>query len=479
MPEIILDMSEVDDWRERLYPSDSLSDIRLFRDYASGKHAKVLSPEMRKVLGITKPNTVADNVLDLVLRTKAGRLVFEAWEVDQDEAVQKYLEGIYVKSRLSGLQFDTNYAALRDGMTANSLQWRRPRSKADGGKGRVSIHREPWWDGVSGVFVAFDDYDEPIWAVRDWIEVVGKKEIARRTIYYPDLILRFTQDVRYTNGKNNVRATRAAGSWQPYALPGDPPGTDGVIPWVKADGSPLGIPIVPFSNAVADAGTYGRSDIDGLIGIQDDINQIGLDITAAAMFTGFQMYWASGQKIDATKANVGPGRILSSEKDAARFGVLPPGPMDSLIEAYEAKRQTIATDTAVPMHIISGQWPSGEALLRSEMPLVDSTVRFGAVVAPSWVMLGHRATEMENTFGAGGINEDAIITARYAAPERLDAMAELEVKQATVQLYASLSNISDPELLVATGIVDQDTADKIMEGRAARAAALTVEEATF
>lgn len=477
MPEIMLEMDEIEDTRERMYPGNDLADIRLFRDYASGKHAKVTSIEMRKALGSTRPNTVADNILDLVLRTTAGRLNFEAWEVDGNEEAESYLADVYAKSRLMGLQFDTHYATLRDGMTACSLQWRPPKTRGE--VGRVSIHREPWWDGLSGVFVAYDDYDDPIWAVRDWTEYVGKREVARRTIYYPDLILRFAQDIRSTRGRNNVRGRTTPGSWKPYALPGDPEGSAGQIPWVKSDGSPLGLPIVPFANAVADSGNYGRSDIDGLIGIQDDVNQIGIDITAAAMFTGFQMYWATGQRVDEAKQVVGPGRMLSSDNPDSRFGVFPPGAMDSLIGAYESKRQTIATDTATPMHLISGQWPSGEALMRSEMPLVDKVIRLGAVLAPSWVQLGHRSTELENAFGVGGIDEEALISARYSPPERLDKMAEIGVQQATVNLYASLSSITDPELLVATGIVDEKESTAIMDGRAERAAAFTVSEAEF
>ena len=473
---ITIPHDEIDDWRKRV--TGSGKEIRDYRKYASGKQLKLLSPEQKRILGNARYHLAVDNILDLVLRTAAGRLTFEGWTIgdpatftptsdtpdersDDAIAVENFLAQFYLKSRLSSKQFDTHYAALRDGVTALSLAWK-PGEAADD-PGRPIAFREPWWDGERGMFVAFDDDGEPAWAVREWIDVIGKREVWRRTVYYPDQITRYRKE---------------GGGWVPFELPTDPPGTRGTVPWVRANGQPLGLPVIPFSNSVADTAPYGRSDIAGLLGIQDDINQIGLDLTAAAMFTGFQMYWASGVKIDDPNA-VGPGQMLSADNPASRFGTLSPGPMDSLIAAYDSKRQTIAIDTSTPMHIIGGQWPSGEALLRAEMPLVDKVTRLGAVCAPSWILLAHRATELANTFGGQSLNEDAPITVDYAAPERLDEMSQVTVQKATVDLYAALANISDPQLMVKTGLVTATEAQEIVDGRAERANALIDTAAEF
>lgn len=469
----------IDAERKLYFPSGS--DIRKYRAYAAGDQVKTLSADMRLILGAQRNNNTADNILDLVLRTAAGRLNFEGWTIENGpdfsapenapdgsdetrdadaQAVEDFLTEFYTKSRISGLQFDTHYATLRDGVTALSLRWKPGRNSSD--RGRPTVHRENWWDGKTGVFVGFDDFDEPAWAVKDWKEVIGDQPRERRNVYYPDAIYRYIKD----------------GGWQPYRLPDDPADTiEGVVPWTRSDGRPLGLPIIPFANAVADSGMYGRSDIKGLLGIQDDINQIGVDITAAAMFAGFQMYFASGMTVEG--AEVGPGRFLSSPDAAARMIAIPPGPMDSLIESYESKRQTIAIDTATPMHIIGGEWPSGEALLRSEMPLVDKVTRLGAVLAPSWTLLAHRATELANRFGGVKLNENAPITVNYAAPEHLDELTEIQVKAATVDLYAKLGNIDDIDLLVKTGLVTQAEAEKMVADRAERAQAFMQTEAAF
>lgn len=446
---IRLSHSDIDDWRERYFPDGRL--IKQYRDYAAGVHSRIASLEMRKVLGQTRPNAAADNLLDLAMRTTAGRLNLEGFEVP-NKAVQDFLDEWYLKNRLSGVQFDTHYAALRDGITALSLRFRRGDTPGD--PGRVTVHREAWWDGVQGVFVGFDDYDDPIWAVRDWVDYNGKTESKRRNVYYPDAFYRYIKE---------------GGGWKPFRLDGDPEDAQGRIPWLKRDGTPLGLPIVPFSNAVADTGNYGRSDLTGLLGIQDDINQIGLDLTAAALYTGFQMITATGVTIDELKAKVGPGRFLSADSADARFGTIQAGSLESLIRAYESKRQTIAILTATPMHVFGGQWPSGEALMRAEMPLVDKATRLGAVEAPSWTTLAHRSTEIANTFGGTSLDEASPITAVYSAPEHLDELTEVQVQKAHVDLYSALGNISDPELMIKTGLVDKAEADAIIQGRADRA----------
>jgi hypothetical protein len=470
---------EIDAERKLYFPSGS--DIRKYRAYAAGDQVKNLSAQMRTILGSQRNNNTADNVLDLVLRTTAGRLNFEGWTIENGpqfvppegvaegspetrdaaaQEVQDFLAEFYLKSRISGLQFDTHYATVRDGVTALSLRWKPGATEAS--PGRPSVHRENWWDGKTGVFIGFDDFDEPAWAVKDWVELIDNRPQDRRNVYYPDAIYRYIKQ----------------GGWQPYRLPDDPE-TDaaGKVPWVRANGTALGLPIIPFANAVADSGMYGRSDIKGLLGIQDDINQIGVDITAAAMFAGFQMYFASGMSVDGV--TVGPGQFLSSPEATARMTAIPPGPMDSLIESYESKRQTIAIDTATPMHIIGGEWPSGEALLRSEMPLVDKVTRLGAVLAPSWTLLAHRATELANRFGGMTLDEAAPITVNYAAPEHLDELTEVQVQAAQVDLYAKLSNIDDVFLLVKTGLVTQSEAEQMVAERAERAKAFMETEAAF
>jgi hypothetical protein len=464
MAEIIrLGHDEIEEWRKR--ESEDAHLLEEFRRYAAGDQNQTLSVEQKRIMGGKAAHIISDNILRLVISTAASRLELEKWLVDTAQEVQDFLDRLFLTSRISRLQYDTHFAALRDGNTAVSLRWK-PGDQSPAA-GRVTVHRETWWNGKQGVFVAFDDYDDPIWAVRDFLGFEGGKEIQRRTIYYPDAIYRYQ---------------RVGGGWHPYLLPDDPEpiaGNVGYVPWLKRDGSPLGLPIVSFSNSLGDDGLYGRSDIYGLLGIQDDLNSIQHDIAAAAAFTGYQMYWASGVA-DGSAHKVGPGRLLTSENPASRYGVIPAGDMSALTDSHQYKRQTVAIDSSTPVHLITGgDWPSGEALLRAEMPLVDKVTRLARVIGPSWVLLAHRATEVANTFGGLALNEEAPIVAQFAPPERLDDLTEIQIQQDRVNLYASLSGISDPEIMAKTGLLTEAEINAVMDGREERAAAFTQVESEF
>lgn len=441
---------DIEAWRERESPDAKY--LPKFRDYASGDHNRVLTQAQKRMLGSAAANPTADNVLRLVLTTAASRLELEGWDVPA-AAVQTFLDTFYLHSRIARLQFDTHFATLRDGMGAVSLRWK----PNEDGSGRVTAHREPWWDGKYGMFVAFDEFDEPAWAVRDFVTFEGKKAVDRRVVYYPDQICRYIKEGQ---------------GWKPYRLPDDPESPEGIInpvPWVKRDESPIGLPVIAFANSLADEGNYGRSDLWGLLGLQDDLNSIQHDLTAAAKYTGFQMYYATGMTAEEAKGKVGPGMILASKDPASRIGAIPPGDMGKLIEAHTYKRQTIGVDTSTPMHLITGgEWPSGEALIRAEMPLVDKVRKLARINGPSWVMLAHRATEIANTFGTEQLDEDSPITARFSPPERLDELTVIQVQQARQKLYDSLGRMSDEILLEKTGLLDKAEVTKILTDKEAR-----------
>jgi Phage portal protein, SPP1 Gp6-like len=457
-----LSHEEIDDTRERESPD--VTSTEKIRNYVAGDQVQVLSADQKKILGKRVSNVTADNVLKLIVSTAAARLEFKGWTVNSDP-VHEFLSMMFLTSRMAKLQYDTHFALLRDGNTALSLRWKGGGSPGDG---RVTVHRENWWDGIEGTFLAYDEFDEPLWAVRDFFQYENGKQVSRRVIYYPDAIYRYR---------------RESGGWKPWNLPGEEFDqlNPGVVPWVKRDGSPLGIPIVHFPNCQGDEGLYGRSDVWGLLGIQDDLNSIQDDIAAAAMFTGFQMYWATGvAESQGSKNKVSPGSLLTSTNPDSRFGTLPPGSMEALTEAHGYKRQTVAVDSATPLHLITGgDWPSGEALIRAEMPLIDKAYRLARVQGPSWVLVGHRATEMANAFGGQSLDEDEPISAIFAPPERFDELTEVQVKQARVNLYASASMLEDRIALEKTELFTQEEVNQMMNEREQRASAFMSPVAEF
>jgi hypothetical protein len=171
------------------------------------------------------------------------------------------------------------------------------------------------------------------------------------------------------------------------------------------------------------------SELDGgVLGLQDEINDLHRDITAAARFAGYQMLYATGvmEQVDeegrVIPYQVEPGAMLTDSSSEARFGVLPAGSLAELKTALDIKLQAVARMAGVPMHLISGDWPSGEALLRAEIPLIDKVETLGAVVGPAWASVAHKATRLENVFGGAGLDEALLIAAAFAPVARRDPL---------------------------------------------------------
>jgi hypothetical protein len=434
--------------------------LALYRAYAESDHEEPLSLDQHNLLVLSEDHATADNVCALILGAAASRLRLAKWEVADPKAIEaeaandseavlalrRFLTQLWILNRMRRQQYDTHYAFLRDGNTAISLAWRKRRD----GTGAVRLNRESWWDGELGVFVAHDIDGEELWAVKEFEQpdpANPRDTIRRRTVYYPDKIARYVQQ---------------GSGWAEFT--GD--GRAAVLPWVKADGSPLGIPIVHFPNGAKVTDTpYGLSDLVGLIGLQDDLNRAQFDISAASMFTGFQQYWATGVQAPG-KLKTMPGGLMSTPDVGARFGVLPPGDMSKLTESHSYKRETMAVDTSTPIHVISGVWPSGDALMRADMPAIAKAERLASSSGPQWVKVGHYATEIANTFGGLNLDESLPIMAIFDAPERIDERTEIDMQRARADLWEVVSRLPRTAM-IKTGLVDGDEADRIIRERMA------------
>jgi hypothetical protein len=226
--------------------------------------------------------------------------------------------------------------------------------------------------------------------------------------------------------------------WRPYQLPGE---TAWPVPWVDRAGKPLGLPVVHFRNIYLpddadDAdGAYGVSELDGgILGLQDEVNDVQRDISAAARYTGYQMLYGTGLVLEKDAAGreiepvVEPGRFFRSKDANSRFGVLPAGDLAQLLRALEVKLQATSRQSATPYHLITnGNWPSGEALLRAEQPLIQKVQTMGQVFAPAWASVAHKATVLANFFNNASLNTDAVISARYRPADRTDPVTRATV----------------------------------------------------
>lgn len=453
----------------------SWSLIREFRDYARGRQRKTLNADQIRILQACLKHDASDNVLRKILWTHANRLRVARFDVD-DSSVDAFLFDTWVRNSFPDLFADAIFSTLRDGNHALSLAWRASDDPSNVYGGRVVLARERWWDGREGMFVMYGDDAQPSYAVKEWTPL-GPQPQKRRTIYFPDRIQRYIQD----------------GGWRSYNIPGDEdfPAHDAdgkpianAVAWVKRDGSPLGIPVIHFANGSDDDSYYGASLLDGgPLGFQDHINAIQHDILAASMLNGSPQTWSKGFSLPddpndssgQTKLSVktGPGMHHHTEEPTAAWGTIPPGSLGELKDAYMTKLEALCRMLNTPLHAITGQWPSGEALFRAEIDLVNAVKKLGESVGPSTSTVMHRATEIVNTFGSASLDENALIQTVFEPPEQRDVMTNWQVAAAASPF------VSEREVLRIAGYAP-DRIDQIMDERdEERAASVSAAQAAF
>jgi hypothetical protein len=397
--------------------------VSRFRAYSRGRQRGTLTPGQARILRGLLENLFADNVCGMVLDQVAARLQLARFAVEGDEAsataaaaVETALRQIWTTAQIPALAGAAHYAALRDGNHAIALGY---------DAGRVRLARERWWNGKSGIFVAYDANERPAYAVKDWESAAG----LRRTVWYADRIERYLAQ---------------GDGWRPYRLPAD--GEAWPVPWVDRASQPLGIPIVHLActerpndgDQKGDpAPAYGASILDGgVLGLQDEINDVQRDISAAARFAGYQMLWGTGITAQRDEAGneipliVEPGAFFRDENADAAFGAFAAGSLAELERTLTIKLQAVSRQTAVPQHLISGQWPSGEALLRAERPLTDRCEALIRVIGPAWASVAHKATLLLNTFGGLQLDPTLLIAAVFAPAERRDPLTRAAIATA-------------------------------------------------
>lgn len=407
------------------------------RRYYAGEQDAVTTPDQRMALGDRANRDPQENVLARCVDAMAGRLLFRRF-VCEDDAVQDWLAEFGIKNRYANEVVTNTVSCLVDGNNAMSLTWDLDERRG----GRVVIHQEPWWDGKAGMYAEVDSEGIADWAVKEW-ETVSKQR--RRTVYLPDRILRFV-----LQGEG----------WEPF---GDD--DTAVIPWLKRDGTPLGVPVVHFANAITSRDLYGVSALEPLLSLQDALNGSIFDLVASGALNAIPIYTATG--VSDADLEIGPGQVWKTGSKEAAFGMIPGGAVTALLDTYRTTKSAIANQFPVSEHIITGgNWPSGLALTKVEGPMISKVTLLGDIFGGQHVLLAHRATEIFNAFGGGELDESAMIRIEYEPVDQLDEATMTQIDQERVGLYRELASLPKT-LMLKTGLVTNDEADAIIAERAA------------
>jgi hypothetical protein len=473
--------------REAALPEASL--VRKYRAYARGNQPIKLTPAERECVAGILGNRFCDNIVAKVLSTVSTRLRFARWTFDAgSEAVTKSaldaLTSVRQKNNLLGLAHQVHWSMLRDGDCALMVSWK----NGEGAKsGRAVLTREPFWDGQTGVFIAYDTDGQISYTVKDWYEADGT---LRRNLYYPGSIYKYFRKAN-------------SDTWEPFY---DSPESEWPIPWLDASGQPIGVPFVHFANPlfpndgeVADDDgeipslgiksateqstakpssffnpSYGVSECaSGLLGQQDHLNATHFDIAGARRFTAFQMYYATGvdgveevTQPDGTtkevpiKIKVQPGAFHTFTAPDSSVGTLPAAELTPLIESVEVTLRAVSRGSDVPMHTFTGQWPSGSAIYQSEAPLNFKVEKIADAISSAWGSVGFWCLKLDNIFGTGRWDLSRMVGTEFGSVARLDPITLADYANAIAE------HISEAEYLRLVGY-DEGEITTIQEERAA------------
>ena len=351
--------------------------IARYRRYADGRWDAQMTDSMRATLRLphdpAQPNGFGANYMRVVLTTMADRLHISQIRADNPDATA-WAQTLLNANRFDALQLDVHEACLRDGDTFVMLEW-------DAERGQVRISPQNAWDGNAGMLVVYarSDRREVAAALRVWYETrTAYADTLRVNVYWPERVQRFAQE---RGGAAHLLDE---------------------ADWTTRDGAPLGVPVVPFSNRARGSNSYGISELEAVIPLQDLLNRVLHSMSAASELAAFPIYVAKGF---APPAGLTPGMILSIGADGlerdqvASFEKIPGSDTGQYIEQARFIVNQIYETTNTPFPGGASANASGESLRQREVALLGKLRRFEVRAGNAWEDVLASAAAMQQAFG--------------------------------------------------------------------------------
>lgn len=389
-------------------------DNKLFRDYFDGDHSLLFATEkFRNAFGNLFA-AFADNICPTVVQAVTDRLTIHAFT----GVAAKDADKLWKKNRGARMQQQVHREAAKTG-DSYVIVW----PDADGTT-RI-------WPQRSDECVVVYDKNRPgeiEYAAKAWVVGEGKKKQLRVTLYYKDHIERYISDNYLTNTPST------SSNFKDYSDAND-----------AMQDNPLSskrVPVFHFGND-ADIGSFGTSELQNVVPLQDALNKSMVDMLVAMEFQAYPQRYATGLQIeidpDTGKPRNPPftpgvDRLWTAAGDV-KFGQFPGADLRAYLEVQNDIRTEVARVSGTPLHFLMLQphMPSGEALKISEGRLTkkieDRQVGFG----DTWEEV------MEYALDADEVDIDW----RNAAPLNplLDAETMLVKEQVGVSMRQALAEL--------------------------------------
>ena len=396
---------------------DRQKEVLLVRRYYQGDQEVELTERQEQFLGDESRDgpSFCVNLVKSVIDVVVERLHVKGFDCTEPEQALLAWEW-WTKNKLDASQEDVHELALRDGESFVVVDWDEEKQIP------VAIPHQRWTDTSTGgddfgCWVSYPDNDpnqEPKFAVKQWVEKTDKSQIERRNVYYPGHI------DKYVRGGLKANWTLLSSD-----------------PWLAADGTPLGIPVIAFR-------TRGlRSEVWEALPMQDVVNKSVVDLVNTTDMTAFRIFYALGfiptddgkEPADdgSNWLKIAPGKIIGTtrSRDEVSFGAIEAADPEPLMKAAQQFMLWMAMLSGTPTARFTtwGGLAAKETLKEQEGPLMAKVeshqVRFGN----SWEQMMYIMRRLYNarSIGTSPIDEEVMFEALWVAAGHQDENARIEM----------------------------------------------------
>lgn len=348
--------------------------------------------------------SLADNLSALVVDSIADRLIVTAYGVEDGvESLGESAWEIWQRNRMDANAGMVHREALRAG-DAYVLVWPDKEGKA-----------VLWPQAAVNVTVYWDE-DNPArleWAAKLWMD--GAHHV-RLNMYYADRVEKYYTKLQAQGVPEHGR------SFEPYETPGEAWPLPN--PWGE-------VPVVPFNNNAWIA-SFGTSELQNVIPLQDALNKTLCDQLVAQEYAAFPQRYATGIQIEYDEAgnpvapfNPGIDRVWMAGAPDAKFGQFEQARMTEFLACEESLRGEIARIAGIPPHYVvnlQGGYPSGEALRTAEARFISKIKQRQTTFGNSWENVMRIALMQEGEWQDSRLMANWIDASPISESEHLDQL---------------------------------------------------------
>ncbi len=401
-----------------------LTKYQKFGDYYEGRQYVYMKDRNRRYMQRSGWE-FSENFSEVVVDVFAERLVMTGFVLEtKDDSdtdlspLEQWLDGQLQYNRLDAQQLTIYTNALIKGDAYGIVDW------DEDDKCPRLTYNPP--ERIKPVY-STDEPDTLEYVVKKWNSTaVGPqnpdgKKIVRMNLYYPDRVEKFYR-------LSNDDQSSPEDEWRTWQDEGD---TSWQVPWVDAQGEPLGIPIVHFRHKHLGGG-MGTSELRSTVSQQDLLNKMVVDMAEIFDYMAFPQRWIKGQAVDAINLTPGPGEYLTLNGEDMDAGQFPAADLSSVSDAVEEQLSRLARRSRTPLHLLTGGTPpSGEALKTAESGLVAKCKSAQVVFGQSWEDVAQLMLRLGAANGVlpVQIGEPVVAQAQWSSAQTRDDMGDAQYAQ--------------------------------------------------